>query len=369
MKIFIIGKIRGENRSQNLLKVFKKHESLKIYEETKVSIFKSQRLNNLLYFFSFLFFVDLFRAARCNKVIYLAMNQNKLFFLLLLKMIRKEVILDFYTSRLFFASKAGKIDNSSANFHRLNHWYLYYVDKLRLFLPTKVIFLNPSHAEYLSNKFYVPGLVKKSIVIPLVVPDYGFSEIKSKHDYFNVCWWGKASHYHGLEYMMQELSAAYLIKPQLRFYFFDDSEARKQILQILAKKSGLASNCITISGDLTFRSGLADWLKVNCDLALGSFRFLHGANLGIANKALESWSLGLPICTQATLDISIDNITGAYLDEPIKGELCSLIVEASERNTLRGIPMERIADNAREVFISIYSVSAFEKSIMDIINS
>lgn len=365
MKIFIIGKIRGENRSQHLLQVLASKDNVQLVHDVKWSMFRSSRLNLLSYYIGMLFLWDIYKASKCEKVVYLAMNEEKLFLLLLLRILKKEVILDFYTSRLLFACGAAKLNLLDRQCTFLRKMHLYIIDKLRLALPTKLIFLNPSHASFLSSQFSLDDLVSKSCVIPLIVPDYGMKKNFVNKEAFNVCWWGKASKYHGLEYVLKELAIAKTMHDNINLYFFDDDKSRVSTIKRMANSVGLSDEDVCIRGDITFRSGLATWLIENCDLAIGSLGFLPGSNLGIANKTLEAWSLGLPICTQATVDVPATTVSGAYLDEPKNGELSSLLMEAFQRKTLRGVPLKQISENARVLYDQHYSNSAFSKLVLE----
>lgn len=365
MKVYVIGKVRGANRSQQLLEVLEDDSEVQLIHEYRVSLFRSHRLNTVFYYLFLIYIIDLFRALSCRKIIYLAMNENKLFMLFVLSLFRKEVILDFYTSRLLFACGAAKLDQRNQKCTNLKVWRLFYVDKFRLLFSSKLIFLNQSHAGYLSSQFSVKGLVEKSAVIPLIVPDFGGAENFERKDNYNICWWGKASNYHGLEYIMKELVGIQSSSKAVKIFFFDDSAERALKLSQMAKSVGLHDNMLIIRSDLTFQCGLGDWLKENCDLAIGSFGFLPGSNLGIANKTLEAWSLGVPICTQATLDVPTQPCTGAYLEEPSEGALSALITEAIKRNTLRGISVQEIRKNSRALYNKNYSLDAFEIKVRE----
>ena len=364
MKIFIVGRIIGANRSQHIYDCLESHPNVNVFHQNFKSVFRRRRFNNYLYVFSFQYIIDLFRAIRSDRIIYLAMNEKYLFFLFLLKIFRKIIIVDFYTSRLFFNCDAGKIDPGLKPCSMLKKIRLYIIDKSKLLIGTKVILLQENHPKFLSESFSYPRLLHKSTVLELVCPDMSYDIKRFVDDKFNVCWWGKASKYHGIEYILDDL-----INKDLRIHFFDDNESRSNEINRMADKSSVSKGIISIRSDMTFSNGLGEWLAKHCDLALGTFGFLPGSDQGIANKTLESWSLRLPVCTQFSIDMMGYEDCAYFMHKKQEGALADLILKLASASSINNLYSQEVASAGNRHFIDKYSPAAFCKKLMLILDS
>lgn len=307
INVLVCGVPHGSYRNQNFFKFLATH-----YE--KVSTSYTDRRYKINFTCSSMFckitrkilklFIDilifpmyLIRVVQSDVVYVLAMNHTNCFMTILLgKLFRKKVIIDYYISMY----DSLVLDSKSVT----NIWSvkkLFYKEQLIMKLADELIFLNYAEQKYYCELLKVENIKFK--IIPLCIDPHIYREsalsLNEKQKPI-ICWWGTYIPLHGL---FNIIEAVELLKEEGfegKFYFFGNSKAAAQQYQerIIEKR---LENEITIINDYTFNNGkLEHFLYENCDLALGSFGESAKAKTVLINKVLDAISMKIPVLTMKT---------------------------------------------------------------------
>lgn len=364
--ILIIGNLHGSNRSEYIVEAIDKSEHLTSQYLSKLELFRSARANYYGYYITGLFLLDLIKAYRADAIVFLPMNDRYIFLLVCVWLINKNIVVDFYTSRYFINGSQRSVSrkNNSA-ISRVLGWINDYV---RLRVAKHLIFLQSRHQNILPGRYGIDLQRTRVSLLPLVAKDqYEPERRRNNHDTdFNICWWGKASHLHGLNYVVSELEDVCAELLSVKVHFFDPNRERLRfITSILSPFSELGKRC-SLNHELTMKSGLADYLQESCDLALGTFSISGDAKIGIANKTVEAWSLALPIVTLRTDDL-VDLETGYYIKDPEKGALASIIRNLVLYDSHDGKNLQDVRAAARVHYQQLHRPDFFMRSFETIL--
>ena len=143
-------------------------------------------------------------------MVYLAMNSKHTSSLVLADFLKRNIIVDFYSSRLKIESEDAKIGAKQHTKSALKKFKN--IDSKKLKLATNLISLTKNEL----SDFYKWADTKKpknqnQFVLPLVINSvskkyFNIFERNTEKKSFNICWWGSASKLHGFEYLLSELN-------------------------------------------------------------------------------------------------------------------------------------------------------------------
>lgn len=285
--IYIIGRVIGNYRTQNLVKFLLDREfkiSFSFQENRSILL----RILNKLISFVFIIQSDIvILPAMCNKYQYE---------LILAKFLRKEVIVDFYLSIYdTLVLDRQKVKKNSKEGRK----YLSY-DRKCINMASKLFFLNKAEAFYYLRLMNIEKDVDFQI-IPICVESKNKCSLPYSNGHsevFKICWWGSYIPLHGLEEIIE---AMYLLKErsttQFHLYIFGTDEEKSKPYRELILSYNLEKE-ISIDNSSTFNNGkLGPFLVENCDLVLGNFGDSEKAKTVLVNKLVDGAAMRAPILT------------------------------------------------------------------------
>lgn len=296
---YIIGKVMGGQRTENLIKFLLDKQQPVYYNSLKnnksIPSFFYVLLSKISNFLNMIMADVVIMPAMCN---------NYQFEFKLAVFLKKEIITDFYYS-LYDTHVLDKkpVGNGEIVYpdSRLAAKFKE-IDRKIINKSNITFFLNKTEAIYylkILNIIYDP---KKHLILPIC------SENKLKcrlnyysnktHNVFNICWWGSYIPLHGLEYVIQ---SAKILKDNYNLNFhlhlFGNNEEKSKYYKNLIMKLELSGE-VSIHNDKTFSNGnLITFLRDNCDLALGNFGNSEKSKHVLGNKIIEGVAMKAPILT------------------------------------------------------------------------
>ncbi len=299
--IYLIGEVRGSYRSQNIVKYLLDKGYFIFYNSLELELFKGKK--NLFYRVTRKFFrsfhllirfaVSVYYIIICDKVILLAMCNDRQTELKIARILWKKIYVDFYISFYDTLVRDRKLIpyNSYQALRRFN-W-----DLNCLNYSYKVFFLNKTEASYYLNIFNLKFLTHKHLILPLCSDQ--FNSYKDNFDFnkkkFVICWWGSFIPLHGLENLIQAFKLLLEKEFDFHVFLFGNDEEKSIPYKRHLKLFGL-ENFVTVDNTKSFANGLLEpFLVNNCDLALGNFGDSEKAKNVIVNKLIDSVALKLPV--------------------------------------------------------------------------
>lgn len=369
MRVYLSGNVGGSYRAQNIIKVlgdsniqysYVPHQFFKLNSKNRYINICGLALSLLL---TVPFRVFLILVA--SHLIVLPMNSHavSVFDLILAKIFRKKVIVDYYISDYDTLVNDRKLlDEKSFG----AKWALF-KDKLFLERSDKVVFLNNSESFYYQGVAGVNLNSSKINIIPLCI-DYKkeLFEDESSSDNekgFNVCWWGTYIPLHGLENLIKAFS--FIGDESVKLYLFGNSEEKSMPYKKMVEDYNLNHKVFLIN-DHSFSNGkLAPFLKENCDLAIGNFGSSEKAKTVLVNKLVDSLSLGLPCLTRetkATRELLSQN-EGIILTEPDPQSIAKNILWASENRA----ELIKVGNAGKQKYLDAFSPDAFKVKFLSVL--
>jgi glycosyltransferase involved in cell wall biosynthesis len=283
--------------------------------------------------------------------------------MLLAKILRKKVIVDFYISNYDTLVNDRKLLTESSFFAK---WALF-KDKFFLEKSDNVVFLNESESVYYQDVAGVEVEKSKISIIPLCI-DYKkeiFEKENSREnkDEFNVCWWGTYIPLHGLENLIEAFSN--IENERVRLYLFGDSEEKAIPYKKMLEDYKLSHKVFLIY-DHSFANGkLAPFLKENCDLAIGNFGSSEKAKTVLVNKLVDALSLGLPCLTRATKATRelLPKNEGVILTEAEPQSIAKNIKWASENKA----EIIKVGNAGKQKYFDTFSPDAFKVKFLSVL--
>ena len=179
-------------------------------------------------------------------------------------------------------------------------------EKLAIKEADYIIHIAGYELDFLSKVLEINIPIDKVFIAPIFCPPRPHhSRLFMADGVFRICWWGSFLPLHGLDYILDALQ---ILKHQdinfecdlfgaysagSRAYFFE--KYKQKIAQ-----EGLNSH-VKLRRDLTFSDGkLPEYLRQNCDLALGVFGETLKAESSVPNKLVEALSMGIPTLTRSS---------------------------------------------------------------------
>ena len=214
-------------------------------------------------------------------------------------------------------------------------------EKLAIRKSDYIVHIASYELEFLSKVLEIDIPREKIFIAPIFCPTRPHHNRSFMADgVFRICWWGSFLPLHGLDYILDALQI--LKQQEIKFecdlfgaysagsraYFFE--KYKRKISQ-----DGLDSH-VKLRRDLTFSDGkLPDYLRHNCDLALGVFGETLKAESSIPNKLVEALSMGIPTLTRSSpaleefFDVNIDFWTCRPTPESIAKALTQIFYQKS----------------------------------------
>lgn len=372
--IYILGKVIGKYRTQNLIKALLDNEfnvyynSLKIRNKvTGVSLYRKilrkflNIIENIIILPQTLYFLTI-----SDIIILPAMNiYEQFWFNVSKKIFRKKIIVDYYVS--YYDSLV--LDRKSVKYNSLKAKKLMKFDRNILINSDRVIFLNQSEKKYYLK---VAGIDESEItysIIPLCIDEsikVTIPYFKKKDRKFKICWWGSYIPLHGVEKIIE---AAQILKNRnfnYEIFLFGNSEQKSIIYKNLILQKEL-NDRVKIYNDFTFKNGkLNEFLISNCDLVLGNFGESEKAKAVLVNKLIDAISMKAPVLTgesEATNEFFNfkDDIWKCKNDGK---HIADAIIDISQKSLEE---IENRVNNSYEIYKNNFSQKIFKERLISII--
>jgi hypothetical protein len=373
--VYIIGRVEGNYRTQNLIKLFlDAHINLSYDTITIETYIKQRNINGLIAVILrkiqkiIKFFPRVYKLWVSDLVILPAMcNYNRVEFKIA-KFFNKKIITDFYISYYdTFVLDRGEISMQSAKAKKLYKW-----DKKFIEDSTCTIFLNTSEAKYYTKLLNTAHISSKHKIVPLVIEesfkcDLPYFNSENHNNIFNICWWGTYIPLHGLEKIIEScLFLKEIENFKFHLYLFGTNAVKAQPYIDLIEKNNL-SHVITLKNDYTFKNGkLNAFLKKHCDLVLGNFGDSPKAKNVLVNKLIDGVAMKAPVLTGESIaprEFFSQNAIFYSMNNP--KAIANNIYNISQKNTSE---IEGYINNAYKVYENHFSVTAFTNKMKTILN-
>lgn len=371
-RIYLIGRVLGAYRSQNLIKILLDQKYQVCYNGYREHMAKnSSPIRKFtgavvkLIFFVFSFPYKLFSIAVSDLVILLAMNNMSKVDIAIARLFNKKIMTDFYYSK--YDASVNDWKNTEKDSVRAKK--LKKVERKLLTDSTDVIFLNTAEAIYYSS---VLGVELKNIhhtIAPLCIDEkeeVQLNYFNGSKDELSVCWWGSYIPVQGIEKILDAMRVLKSKKCKVHLYVFGDSSDRAAPYKSLIKKLDI-DDYVTMMNDFTFKNGkLGKFLVDHCDLVLGNFGDSSKSKNVIANKIIDGAAMKAPVLTGESIAPQEFFPEDTFFSCQNNGEDIAAKIEIVYNSTKEDI--ESRVNKAYEVYKNHFSASAFEKNMNKIIH-
>ena len=347
IKITLLGQERGVYRWEETLKYFKSSDKYSlVYRKRKslsgITSFYNRIKRNIRL---------LFDIASSESVWLLPMSDKDLFFLMYAKVLGKNVIVDYYSSREDVVILNGSVSGLSASKFTVFRYRM--LDRMRIFFASKVIFLTEVELRIAKERFTKMNS-SKGVVIPLVVPPIEVKKTTEKvnpDNSLNIVWWGGISKLHRLDYIISEIN---LLDEKIKLWVFDNSKKRIDLFK--RHYSDINMDKTTFRSDLTFENGLWEWVSNNADVVLGVFGDTELSKSVVPNKVVQGAYFDKPIVTRYSKAYGEDEkkINNLLLINPEDGCL---------KNTIKKLDLSKNESESFIEFTNNYSVNNFRARV------
>lgn len=373
--VYIIGRVQGSYRTQNLIKFLLDQNYLIYFNSYKSGIFFGKK--GLKRFFRLIIrggeellkrLFSLYSLMVSDLVILPAMCNSFQLELFLAKIFKKKIISEFYISKY----DSVVLDNKEISLQSQKARKLLKNDFNVINLANIVLFLNTTEARRYLKLVNIPFDCLKHIVVPLVIEEnikcklHYFYSNKIGEQKFNICWWGSYIPLHGLDNIIDAceiLNKEYDLDFHLYLFGVNDGKGDKYKDKI--KKLNLTS-FITIDNTCTFKNGkLGGFIKNNCDLVLGNFGESEKAKNVLPNKLIDGVAMKAPVLTGESIaphEFFNENEIFYSRNKP------SFIAE--KMYYISQCPKNEIIsrlDKAYNVYEEVFSVSAYTKNMKEVL--
>ena len=373
-KIYLIGKIIGSYRSQNIISILIKN-NYSVFFDLGSNYLDGMKRNNiwnkiLIKIMKILdkileFPRKLLMLVVSDVVILLAMNNMKKWELNLAKFLKKKIITDYYIS--FYDTEV--LDRKNVGLKSSKAQKILESDRRIVDKANEVIFLNKVEAErYLK-------LIDRDLkdvnyrIIPLCIDKK--DEVKmpffnKKNDFITICWWGTYIPLHGLEKIIDAMEILKKEDIKFKLFLFGNNEREGEKYQKIVKELMLEKN-ITIINDYTFSNGkLTKFLVDNCDLVLGNFGDSEKSKTVLVNKIIDGIAMKAPVLNGESsapdefFDYSNDIWKAKNNPQNIAKKIKEIYL-TDKKEVLRRV------ENSYKIYKKNFSEEAFEDKILSII--
>ena len=360
--ILLVGSVVGANRSQSLIRFlenctdFSTISLTRESDSTLIKILRRLRADTLFYIFIVL-------CRRPQIVFLLAMNSRHILILRLSRMLGLRTVLDFYTPRSSIDSSDRKLNKKRGTDADSNRKLSRDFERIRS--ADLTIFLTHHEKKLWTNELSLDSKDSDFVVVPLVVPDTGLRRppIGQLGRVHTICWWGKMSRLHGLDFVLQELLLLESNGTEFRVEFFDNDLGRIEVFrEWLSQFPNSLVSRIQVNSELTMGRGLEEYLVSNCDLAIGPMGFTSLGLDSVANKVVEAWALGIPIVTQRSFALPPGSEkAGLFLARRETGALAKLIADGI--GLADAGKLEEMVDTGRRIYEEQFTEENFARAM------
>lgn len=373
-KIYLIGRINGSYRSQNIISILIKNNYSVFFDSgsnyldgIKRNSIWDKILIKIIREIDALLEVSrkIFMLCFSDIVILLAMNNAKKWELNLAKFLKKKIITDYYISLY----DTQVLDRKNVSLKSLRAKKILKSDRRIVDKANEVIFLNKVEAErYLK-------LIDRDLkdvnyrIIPLCIDKK--DEVKmpffnKKQDFITICWWGTYIPLHGLEKIIDAMVILKKENIKFKLYLFGNNKCEGEKYKNIIKELKLEEDIVIID-DYTFSNGkLGEFLVNNCDLVLGNFGESEKAKAVLVNKIIDGIAMKAPVLNGESsapdefFDYSND-IWKTNNDPQSIAEKIKSIYSENREEILRRV------ENSYKIYEKNFSEKAFEDSILSMI--
>lgn len=373
-KIYLIGRINGSYRSQNIISILIKNNYSVFFDSgsnyldgIKRNSIWDKILIKIIREIDALLEVSrkIFMLCFSDIVILLAMNNAKKWELNLAKFLKKKIITDYYISLY----DTQVLDRKNVSLKSLRAKKILKSDRRIVDKANEVIFLNKVEAErYLK-------LIDRDLkdvnyrIIPLCIDKK--DEVKmpffnKKQDFITICWWGTYIPLHGLEKIIDAMVILKKENIKFKLYLFGNNKCEGEKYKNIIKELKLEEDIVIID-DYTFSNGkLGEFLVNNCDLVLGNFGESEKAKAVLVNKIIDGIAMKAPVLNGESsapdefFDYSNDIWKTNNDPQSIAKKIKSIYSENREE-------ILRRVENSYKIYEKNFSEKAFEDSILSMI--
>ncbi len=287
-KVYILGDVRGPYRIQNVIKYFvdrpnEYRVSFNNYWSNcrPIKYFKSLFINTIHVILSDVIYVCI-----------LNVDIDIIWELLIAKLFRKKIIVDYYISiyeKVVTDEKWFKEKSIMARVaKKLDRFYLK-IGNINMFLSNYI-------RERYINMASLSVNNDKDIVVPFCIEEQ--EQINNyNNETYNICWWGSYLPLHGIEKIVDAASILVENNYNVKFYFFGNNKEKAEIYKDYAKNKNVENVCL-FENNYTIKNGkLREFLVENANLAMGIFGDSTKAKTTIANKVVDACAMKIPLVT------------------------------------------------------------------------
>jgi glycosyltransferase involved in cell wall biosynthesis len=262
-------------------------------------------------------FIKLKQLISADKVIFIWSAQQSLPWMIIAKLMRKEVVADMFN----FYYETYVEDRKLAKERSLKAGIYFLLDYMCIKLANKVIVDTIEHGQYMTRLY---GEVAY-FVLPVVVDDELVDSVpvdtKTLTNGFNVLYCGKFIPLHGVEKIVE---AANLLKHKPINFYLQGSGQTKNKIETLVNMLDLNEK-IKFIDRLPYEQMLA--LMKSADVCLGIFGDSEKTKRVIPNKVLEALFCGRPVVTMTTISMKkLMNLDGVFLVDDVSSLASKIIV-------------------------------------------
>lgn len=289
-KIYVLGDVRGPYRIQNVIKF------LADRPQKYGFCFDNRTCHNRPFKYIKALFAEPLKVLGSNIIYVCILNVDFeiLYALIWAKLLRKKILVDYYTS----IYEKVVIDEKWFKPNSILGLLAQRLDKFYYYIGTKVIFLNEKERNHYCELPNLNRKKSKELILPFCIEET--FKIKKKiedRECFNICWWGSYLPLHGLEHIIEAAKELNVNKLPIHWYFFGNDSKKGEPYMQLVEKYNISDIC-HFENSFTMKNGkLQEFLSENCNLALGNFGDSSKAKFLMNNKVLDACAMKCLVLT------------------------------------------------------------------------
>lgn len=359
MKVFILGKIRGAYRTQQVIKSLLDVNDIQLsfigFDDATISRF-SNRISRLIYG------VQAILLMPCCDVVFIPAMQHDTVLIKIAKFLKKKIIVDYYISYYdTFVLDRKELKKKSFKAQRL-----YKRDRYALLNADKCLFLNNAEKEYYCKVVNVKTDDIKAEVVPLVV-----SEKKQAHmDYFmgksnvmKLCWTGSYIPLQGLDKIIKMMLYVKEEHLNCHLYIWGDTDIKAAPYIKLIKENHL-EEYITVHNEWGNLEAWENFIVNNCDVCMGIFGDSEKAKTVCANKVVDGVAFGTPVITAYSKGAEefFENNKGVYFTKNTPEDIFNAVHDLyfHKESISEGL------NSAKSIYKEIFSIKSFENHLRNV---